>query len=39
MTDMRLTLSLLLFLTLPLAQADTLTGRVMRVIDGDLIRR
>ena len=37
MTELRLAVSLLLLLTLPLAQAETLTGRVVRVTDGDTI--
>ena len=37
MTDLRLAVSILLFLTLPLVQAETLSGRVVRVTDGDTI--
>ena len=37
MIKLRLAVSLLLLLTLPLAQAETLTGRVVRVTDGDTI--
>ena len=37
MTELRLAVSILLLLTLPLAQAETLTGRVVRVTDGDTI--
>ena len=37
MIELRLAVSILLLLTLPLAQAETLTGRVVRVTDGDTI--
>ena len=37
MTKSRLVVFLLLILTFPQAQADTLTGRVVRVTDGDTI--
>ena len=37
MIKSRLVVSLLLILIFPLAQADTLTGRVVRVTDGDTI--
>ena len=37
MTELRLAVSILLFLTFPLAQAETLTGRVLRIKDGDNI--
>ena len=37
MTELRLAVSILLLLTLPLAQAETLSGRVVRVTDGDTI--
>ena len=37
MIKLRLAVFLLLLLTLPLAQAETLTGRVVRVTDGDTI--
>ena len=37
MIKLRLAVSILLLLTLPLAQAETLTGRVVRVTDGDTI--
>ena len=37
MTELRLAVSIVLLLALPLAQADTLTGRVVRVTDGDTI--
>jgi endonuclease YncB( thermonuclease family) len=37
MTKLRLAVSILLLLTVPLAQAETLTGRVVRVTDGDTI--
>ena len=37
MIKMRFAVSILLLLTLPLAQAETLTGRVVRITDGDTI--
>jgi endonuclease YncB( thermonuclease family) len=37
MTELRLAVSILLFLALPLAQAETITGLVVRVTDGDTI--
>jgi endonuclease YncB( thermonuclease family) len=37
MTELRLAVLILLFLNLPLAQAETLSGRVVRVTDGDTI--
>ena len=37
MTDFRFAVFLLLFFSLPLAQAETLTGRVVRVTDGDTL--
>jgi endonuclease YncB( thermonuclease family) len=37
MIDFRFAVYLLLFFSLPLAQAETLTGRVVRVTDGDTI--
>ena len=37
MIKMRLAVSILLLLTVPLAQAETLSGRVVRVTDGDTI--
>ena len=37
MTDLRLAVSILLLLTLPLAHAETLIGRVVRITDGDTI--
>ena len=37
MIKLRLAVFILLLLTLPLAQAETLTGRVVRVTDGDTI--
>ena len=37
MNELRLAAFILLLLTLPLAQAETLSGRVVRVTDGDTI--
>ena len=37
MSDFRLAVYMLLVLSVPLAQAETLTGRVVRVTDGDTI--
>ena len=37
MIDFRFAFYVLLFLSLPLAQAETLTGRVVRVTDGDTL--
>ena len=37
MIKLRLAVSILLLLTVPLAQAETLSGRVVRVTDGDTI--
>ena len=37
MIKLRLAVSILLLITLPLAQAETLSGRVVRVTDGDTI--
>ena len=37
MTNSKFAVFLLLFLSLPLAQAETLTGRVVRITDGDTI--
>ena len=37
MTELRLAVSILLFLAFPLVQVETLTGRVLRIKDGDNI--
>ena len=37
MIKLRLAVSILLLLTVPLVQAETLTGSVVRVTDGDTI--